>query len=434
MFGDQQVNFEFNTVSRAIAEVVAVKACDLSLSQLPLTTVATDDIIAIGGRAFIQAISDFIAETVGTTGAPRLLGVDAIALGKDLFGSSIEILGWIFDCAEDTISPNPLTIAKLFSLFFTVLGPNPVAGQRIDLPMLQRIASHAIRTASVVTAMLPYSRSFSAATANCSRRGYAFLTRTCVHDIGQWRALLTAALDDVRILSCPVSTPPIRQKLCKDESVAEHQARAARHASVFAYSDAATGTDAAGAPMLGGYVPDTHWFHLTLPPSTLSVSDLRGDIVDADINIYEATAMAMTAIIGVASLNRKYPNTKPSSSRHLHIFCDNTTAVSLTRTNRAHLPILSLLLCIITHLQVQHQCLITIGHIAGELNVVADAASRNFLVPNGPALRVFLDESTSRWTPSKRLRELILLGFSSSVLTDWNSTVKSAIDLELGYL
>ena len=435
MMGDQQVNFDFDQVTKAIAEVLAVKAHELSLSDLPLTTVATDDIIAIGGQAFIAAISRFIGSTVGSSEAPGLLGTDAIAVGKDLFGSAIEILGWVFDCKDDTIAPNPLTMAKLLALFFTVLGPEPAAGQRISLPLLQRIASHAIRTANVVTAMLPYSRSFSAATANCSQRGDAFLTHTCVHDINQWRRLLTDACYDMRILTCPVYIPPIRQKLSKHESVADHQRRAAASASVFAYSDAATGSADNGVPMLGGYTPDDRWFHLTLPPSTRYVTDLRNGTIDADINIHEATALILTAIMGVAKMNRLYPAaTSPAARRHLNIFCDNTTATSLLRTNRAHLPILSFLLCILTHLQVHHRCLITVGHIPGVLNTIADATSRNFAVPNGPAIRQFLSQSARPWTPSYTLVTAIVNAYRSSLRPAWNSIVASLIEAELASL
>jgi len=435
MMGDQQVNFDFDQVSKAIAEVLAVKAHELSFSDLPLTTVATDDIIAIGGKAFIAAISRFIAVTVGSSEAPGLLGTDAIAVGKDLFGSAIEILGWVFDCRDDTIAPNPLTMAKLLALFFTTLGPKPTAGQRISLPLLQRIASHAIRTANVVTAMLPYSRSFSAATAHCSRRGYAFLTKSCVHDIFQWRRLLADAVLDMRILTCPVSTPPIRQKLSKGESVAEHQTRAAAAASVFAYSDAATGTSDNGVPMLGGVTLDDRWFHLTLPPSTNTATDLRGGTIDADINIHEATALTLTAIMGVAKLNKDFPQaSSPAARRHLHIYCDNTTAVSLMRTNRAHLPILSLLLCILTHLQVHHKCLITVGHIAGLRNTIADAASRDFAVPNGAEIRQYLLQSASQWTPSSITVGAIVSGYKSSALQDWNTTAASVTELALSSL
>jgi len=434
MMGDQQVNFDFDQVTRAIAEVVAVRAKELSLSPLPLTTVATDDIIAVGSRRFIEAISIFIAETVGTTDSPGLLGIDAIALGKDLFGSSIEILGWNFNCEDETIAPNALTLAKLYYLFYTAVGTRPQAGQRIPLALLQRIASHAIRTANVVTAMLPFSRSFSAATCKASRRGFAFLTKTCVHDITQWRALLTEVVVDTRILTCPVSTPPIRQKLNKAESVLEHQIRAASHASVFAYSDAATGVTGA-APMLGGVVHGQSFFHLTLPISTLFATSALDDTGLSDINLHEATALILTAIMGVASLNRSFPPASFTlSQRHLHIYCDNSTAVSLTRTYRAQSPLLSFLLSTLTNLQVLHRCLITVGHIPGLLNIWADASSRAFAVPDGPALLAHLSRTCRLWTPLSSSVALIERAYNCSVATDWNSSVKSFINLELANL
>jgi len=435
MMGDQQVNWDFDQVSRAIAEVLALKAKELSGSDLPLTTICTDDIIALGDRPFIDATSSFIAETAGSTDNRGLLGYNAIALSKDLSGSSIEILGWMFDCAEETISPNPHTIAKLFSLFFTTLGPNPAAGQRIALPLLQRIASHAIRTANVVTAMLPFSRSFSAATTRVSRRGDAFLTKACIFDIIQWQALLTAAITDTRILTCPTSTPPIRQKLYKTESVAEHQTRASLHASTFASSDAATGALADSSPMLGGVTPGHRWFHLKLPPSATRVADLRGVNRLADINMHEATALALTAVLGVAKLNIDYPiDSSPLSARHLQLWCDNTAAVSLIRTNRANFPILALVLNILTYLQVHHRCLITVGHVAGVLNLWADAVSRDFAVPNGLALKAEIQASAVEWIPSQAFTSLIDLAYRSSAPTDWNPLVSQVIAQELACL
>lgn len=431
MFGDQQVNFEFDQVSRAIAEVVAIRAHELTLSPLPLTTVCTDDIIAIGGRAFIEAIYKFIGETVGTGTIPGLLGVDAIALGKDLFGSAIEILGWQFDCYHETIAPNPLTLAKLFHLFFTSLGPAPYPGQPIPLAHLQRISAHAIRAADVVTAMLPFSRSFSNSTIGVKPHTNAYLTRTNVHDIGQWRAILTAAVDDMRVLTSPVFAPHIKKRLTPEETDTQRDARAAAHATIVAFSDAATGNGADATPLLGGFVPDHSWFHLSLPAEANEVMDLRNKKRRSDINVHEFTAIVLTALLSLNSLitSPLYAN----KSRHIHIWSDNTSSIFRARSNRSHLPIYSLMLTILTILQVQYQCLITVGFIKGAKNVFGDATSRNFAVPDGQTIRTLL-EPLEKWQPSQNLVKLILSGCSNSVMADWHERATTIIKLELSTL
>jgi len=428
MFGDQQVNFEFDQVSRAIAEVVATHAHELTLSPLDLTTVCTDDIIAIGGLAFIKAISTFIGETVGTGTAPGLLGLDAIALGKDLFGTAIEILGWLFDCHHETIAPNALTAAKLYHLLFTSLGQKPYAGQPVPLAHLQRISAHVIRAADVITAMLPFSRSFATATIGVLPNTNAYLTRTNVHDIARWRDLLTIGIDDSRVLTSPVFAPHIKKRLTPLETDEERDLRAAEHATIVAFSDAATGNGIDATPLLGGFVPDHSWFHLSLPNEANSVTDLRNNKRRSDINVHEFTAIVLTALLCIHSLN-----TCPTyfhKIRHIQIWSDNTSSVFRARSNRSHLPIYSLMLTILTTLQVQHQCLITVGFIKGYRNIFGDATSRNFNVPNGQAIRKLL-QPLNKWNPSSNLVNLILQGCSSSLPTDWSRQAKIAIAQEL---
>jgi len=58
-------------------------------------------------------------------------------------------------------------------------------------------------------------------------------------------------------------------------------------------------------------------------------------------------------------------------------------------THRAHHPIHLYLLQVVAFLKVTYNVTVTAGHVPGEVNVFADAASRNFLLENGkgPELR-----------------------------------------------
>ena len=58
--------------------------------------------------------------------------------------------------------------------------------------------------------------------------------------------------------------------------------------------------------------------------------------------------------------------------------------------HRAAHPLHLFLLQVFSHLQLITGILVTIGHLPGKINIYADATSRSFLVPNGPAIRAFL--------------------------------------------
>ena len=69
----------------------------ITRSLLSLTTTATDGIIGIGSKHFISDHSDQIGRLVGDGRAPGLCShSSAISQHKDLYGSTIEILGWLF--------------------------------------------------------------------------------------------------------------------------------------------------------------------------------------------------------------------------------------------------------------------------------------------------------------------------------------------------
>jgi hypothetical protein len=72
---------------------------------------------------------------------------------------------------------------------------------------------------------------------------------------------------------------------------------------------------------------------------------------------------------------------------HIHVFTDNSSAHSYIRKNRATHPFHLLLLQVMALIMVQHGILLTVGHIPGRLNIIADAISREFDVLNGAQIR-----------------------------------------------
>ena len=376
--GDQDVNTAFDQVTRAVDEALTAFSSRVTGQTLPLTAVATDDCIAVGSEDFIDAAYDFLGSLVGDASHVGLLGKDALATDKDLRGSIIDILGWSFDCGKKVVKPNAATFAKLIVSFFATVGPDPKPGKAIKLRQLQRMAAHAVRAADVITAMLPYSRSFHRATAGLSDPDApAYLTTACIHDIYMWRTILIQALQDTTLLETPTFAPPLRQRLYPDETITQREQRALEHADIVAYSDASKGSS--GPPGIGGFVPDYGWFSEQTPNLT-SVTDSKGYSREADINIHEFLALVTTAALAIEALKARRT---PLKGAHIHILCDNTSSVARARNQRANLPIYSALLSTFSMMQVRTGALITVGYIKGELNVTADAASRNFNVLNG---------------------------------------------------
>ena len=382
LMGDQDVNSSFDQVTKAINEKLSLYTEAITKSRLSLTTTATDDIIGIGSKQFISDLSDQIGRIVGDGRAPGLCShSSAISQHKDLYGSTIEILGWLFDIPNQTISPTALTFAKLINLFFVETADSSQPGQRISVLLLMRLGAHATRSADVITPMLPYSRSFHQNTrGSCNPTTSVYLTKRSSHDITMWQALLTYAFNNAEILFAKTYAPTLRHRLFPTETNTERDHRGFLHANHVLYSDACTGDHTKNNPPgVGGYLPNYAWFGTSVPALQF-MRHSSGDLVPTSINILELLGLIFTLAVAVAALPTT-PNT------HIHIFCDNTTCVSKVRTLRATHPVYSYLLFAYSFLQIRSQVTVTIGSIPGADNITADAASRRFQVPNGPNIR-----------------------------------------------
>ena len=110
-----------------------------------------------------------------------------------------------------------------------------------------------------------------------------------------------------------------------------------------------------------------------------------GSVTPLDINVIEFTA----AVILTAAL-LSHIRANGMACTHIHIWTDNTACRSWMAKHRAAHPLHLFLLQVFSHLQLITGILVTIGHLPGKVNIYADATSRSFLVPNGPAIRAFL--------------------------------------------
>jgi hypothetical protein len=132
-------------VSIAIDETLDAHISGLTGSPLPLSTVATDDIIAVGPPGLIDAVYDKIGLLVADGRQPGLCSsVSAIKPEKDLRGHCIVILGWLFDVPNRMVWPNYLTFAKLVYCMFVLPGSEPRPGQPISVGTLMLMGAHAM--------------------------------------------------------------------------------------------------------------------------------------------------------------------------------------------------------------------------------------------------------------------------------------------------
>lgn len=228
----------------------------LTQSNLPLSTVATENIIEIGPNALINDVHNKIGLLVGDRRQPGLCSsVSAIKPEKHLRGKCIVILGWLFDVPNRLVWPNYLTFAKLVYCMFILPGPEPRPGQPISVGNLMLMGSHAMRTVNVLGALITYSRGFLANIhGSANPKEIVFLTQRSSYDRNIWRLLLTMAFTDARVLRCPTATPLLRMRLPSDNLSNSRDLRSIKDAIFLAYSDVCTG-DRKVSQGIGEYIP-----------------------------------------------------------------------------------------------------------------------------------------------------------------------------------
>jgi hypothetical protein len=390
LMGDQDVNYGFNQVTVALDEKVSDFIALQTGSSLQLSAAYVDDLIAVGDPDFLDLVHDKMGSLVGDGRAPGLCSaVSAINESKDIRGELIETLGWLFDVPLKSVHPNYLTFAKLINCFFTAVGETPFAGQRVSVRVLMVMGAHAMRAANVLTALLGHSRSFHYnIRGNCNPSSYVYLNQSTVNDIMLWRALLRLSFTDARVLRAPTYSPLLLMKASPDEPLSARGDRSISRANIWAYSDACTGTISASGSTsdshysgIGGYVPGLAWFGERISGlSTMCISS--NVLVDTNINILELYALLTTATLAIQQLQAM----QSSTGCHIHIYCDNMSAISKCRTHRSNHPVYTYLLHLLSLLQLRNRCTIGTSFLKGKDNLVADAASRTFLVPQAATI------------------------------------------------
>jgi hypothetical protein len=381
-FGLQASNYEFGVLTEFFKE--RSRARLLAFSPLPLSTFATDDAIMVGPPAMVRAeMSAVAADFV------QFAGEGAHAVEKDLFGPAIPITGFHFDLRRSPglASLTEKAMARLLTLFWHVVPLHVCEGDLVSNVLFQRLGSYAIRYSNCVVVLLPFSRGFSASLDRPHVEANTRWTRRAVYDLWMWRVVLCCSLYNSTWLRVPVTYPLLIRRVAKTETDPERAARQAAAADYIIHGDARlTGNRGAGMVVADRSGTQLCWMQMLLREFTHYMS-ATGCMDEMNINVLEF-AQAVVSVIAFIAWARSVG--LPLAGCHIHVWTDNSSAFSYIRRNRATHPFHLLLLQIMSLLMVQHGILLTVGHIPGIHNVVADAISREFAVPNGSNIRASL--------------------------------------------
>ena len=429
-----------NAIAKTCTEAMHAINADLHIAlwNEVLQTTYLDDSIALAPDTELLDILEWILQT-----SDEVLGPNGTSLKKTFIASVLVVLGFRYDCQAWTIGITMEWLEKLISAIYHELPDHPIPGNLVRLRQLQRTASYMLRTSRIATSMMVWSRGIYANIAGTQDSDYAMvrLSADSVADIMSWRQFLRSAWSDARPLSVSMDIPPLLS--CeKGESKHSLWLRQAEAAHEIVNVDACTDRkeqpiDSWGAgwiatsrncdtnsstttttpptnsntitpihpsPPLPGLIINrtssilspqqqerenellnissspSEWGTYCLPRLNATIDGILVDHADT-INVYELLA----ALIALAALiSRGRPSSIPNDTKwHIHIWTDNSSALAWCTTNKTTNPLITRLLHIFSDMQMHNNILVTMGHIPGKINILADAASRGFRVTHG---------------------------------------------------
>ena len=356
-WGAQGAGYIFEVLSRNLLRRSKSRLAAFALP--PPVIMYVDDHVAIAPRHVLHMeLTRFSSDT------RALLGPDAIAEEKTLVGQIIDVIGYRADAIRWRIGPSSKALAKIFHVFFVEFPPDTRPGTRVAISQLQRLSAYAIRYSATIVPLRPFSASFAANTGgNTDRKSRKrALSVRSVADLEIWRDTLRRIFERPLWLSVPIEWPIMA-------AAAPEMACAAADIVVFAD---AQGTDGG----LGVFIPDTLWMYAQMCEMFM---DDNGKSVPLSNNASECTADVLAVVAAIELM-------QDPTGKHIHVRTDNEAAVSWINKGRAPGTYQNFLISFLCLLQVEKQVLVTASHIPGADNITADAISRKFQVPNGPAI------------------------------------------------
>jgi hypothetical protein len=401
-FGAQESNAHSNYGSACLHSLQTDRA--IKLYGGPVSHLYSDDTFGVLPRRLVHAEVD-----ANIADAEWLVGPGIINRAKLIIDTLFDVLAWQVNVPARALTMTRSLFLKLIALFCLELPAAITEHTRLPLRTLQRMSSYMILGADAAPPLLPFSR---AATHNIAGHDHHHnhpvpLLPTTVHDIHYWRHILQSTLTPggARFMIQSVLAPPLFHTMHGDDDQALVQRQVAA-ASYLGWGDAAKDPSRQGIGYVltlangddiicwgADYVSDLCTYHI----------NMEGDPAEISINILESAA-AVATLAAVARHHLSLPvdqrprhpdstDTQHASVQpytHVHIWSDSTSAISWLTKYRARHPLLALLLQVFSHLQHLSGLTASTAHLPGLLNIVADAASRNFATANGASVRALL--------------------------------------------
>jgi hypothetical protein len=337
----------------------------------------------------------------------KLAGKDVINVRKNVCAPSTVVVGCLFCNATRTVSLCATMYLKLLCLFFHELPLSLQATESISVKLLQRVGSYMSNTALTVVSMKPFTRAVHNNYSRAGRRTHVQLSVLSMSDIQMWRALLIMSFSDTRWLRVSWYISPY--VACPHNSDrAAWALRMASQAAFVGHSDAMRNKarHGIGAVFAMGHTPSSPfaWF-MDVIPRDLTYVTVERKAVPFDINLLEAIALIIGFIALVQHIQTlprpQYAADCEQPFVHIHLWCDNTSAMWWLISNRTRSAFHAALFQLFIQVQLLSGVVVTLGHVAGVDNPIADAVSRAFDVENGPLYRQQLEApAVSQWQVS----------------------------------
>jgi hypothetical protein len=412
-FGLQDSNAHAKTLTEVMHAVN--RAFDVSNFGVSLRTTFVDDTVAFGPVYVLELIKNSQIAT-----ADRVIGPRGTNLKKTEIARILTVLGYLFDLEEETVGLTSVWFTKLVCTLFHEIPTQIVVGQPVHLHQLQRTAAYMLRSSTIIRGMKPFSHGIYRSIRGLppAYTGKVPLTPDAVTDIQEWRSFVLSLWDNASPLRCSMSIPPLLYRLPgqSKEDLWQQQA---------AYAHDVLHVDAMGLTTNDSLVEDV-WGGGWVASSPSGQYSAYGEYVlqrlslyldpesfgDVDqINVLEF----LIALVAIDELTRRG---RPSHLArdavwHVHCWTDNTTALSWFTKHKSSHPLVLYLLHVYTRLQVDNNMLVTMGHIPGVKNVVADALSRHYRTPYGEEVRQALSHlmphhSLPDWWPTSATQLTLL--------------------------
>jgi len=232
-FGVQDSNYQSFFAGNVMETISAAR--EISTYGIRISKLYSDDEAGFLPPRLIPSEID-----QATIEATRLAGENIVQPTKLEIGSSLDIIGFRFDCERKVVSLSQRSLLKIYCLLFHELPETISADTTTTVTFLQRLSSYMIRTADIIFSLRPFSRSAAHNTAGRTHRATVHMLPSLVIDVWIWRAVFAAAVgNNVSWMTIPIHLPPLLAHSHEDSDItrADRATRQANAATVVAHAD-----------------------------------------------------------------------------------------------------------------------------------------------------------------------------------------------------